>query len=134
MTEENINSLAFELAYGKGKVKKWALEDLVIDTLYKTNEENIIYIKTSDINCFGKADEENDKELIYKYGYLHRIPRTEIDLIVNKDNGMLMLKKVDIGWGYENVEKELYKDILKQIKNKNIYFSTNFNGEEYLIK
>lgn len=134
MTEENINSLAFELAYGKGKVKKWALEDLVIDTLYKTNEENIIYIKTSDINCFGKADEENDKELIYKYGYLNRIPRTEIDLIVNKSNGMLMLKKVDIGWGYENVERELYNNILKQIKNKNIYFSTNFNGEEYLIK
>lgn len=132
--EEKINYDAFVLAYGKGRQKKWSLERLIIDTLYKTTNENIQYIKVDDINCFGKADEETDSYLIYRYGYLYRMPKTEIDLIINKKNGKMQLKKVGIGYGYDNVEKTLYQEIEQQIKNKHIYFRTNFNCEEFLIR
>lgn len=129
-----INYDAFYLAYAKGKMKKWTLESLIIDTLYKTTSEKVQYIKTNNINCFGKPDEENENELIYKYGYLYRIPKTEIDLIVNKSDGKLQLKKVGIGFGYDDIETMVFKDIYKQIKAKNIYFQSNINDEEYLIK
>lgn len=132
--EKKPNYEAFELAYGNGRIKKWTLEKLIIDLLYKTDNQSIIYLKTNDINCFGTPDEENEDEMIYKYGYLFRSPKTEIDLVLNKKDGKLLIKKVGIGWGYDNVEQELYKDILNQIKNKKIYFHTNFNDEEYLIK
>lgn len=134
MNKEKPNYDAFELAYGKGRIKKWALQSLVIDALYKTEENDVSYIKTIDINCFGKPDEETDTKLIYKYGYLFQLPRTEINLIINKADGKMMLKKEGFGWGYENVEKTIYDDIKKQIKNKKIYFMTNLNDEEYLIK
>lgn len=129
-----INYDAFYLAYAKGKNKKWTLESLIIDTLYKTTDENVQYIKTSNINCFGKPDEENENELIYKYGYLYRVPKTEVDLIVNKKDGKLQLKKVGVGFGYDDVETMIFKDIYKQIKAKNIYFQSNINEEVYLIK
>ena len=132
--DSNINFDAFELAFCKGKLRKWVLEKLIIDTLYKTTDELAIYIKVNDINCFGKPDDETDKELIYKYGYQFQVPKTEIDLIVNKKDGKLKLKRVGLGWGYENVEKVIYKDITKQMKLKNLYFQTNFNNEKYLIK
>lgn len=131
---ETINYDAFYLAYAKRKVKMWTLESLIIDTLYKSTDEKIQYIKTKDINCLGKPDEETDNELIYKYGYLYRAPKTEIDLVINKKGGKLQLKKVGIGYGYGDVETMIFKDIYKQIKAKNIYFQSNINDEEYLIK
>lgn len=135
MEENKINYEAFDLAYGKGKIKKWTLERIIIDTLYKTTNEDMIFIKTNDINCFGKADEENEEEFIYKYGYLFRIPKTEIDLIVRKSDGKLLLKKVGLGFGYDDVEAEIFKVIYQKIRNKNIYFHTNCSlSGEYLIK
>lgn len=135
MEENKKNYEVFEVAYGKGKFKKWALERVIIDTLYKTTNEDMLYIKTNNINCFGKADEENAEEYIYKYGYLFRIPKTEIDLIVRKKDGKLILKKVGLGFGYDNVEEEIFKVIYQKIKNKNIYFHTNCNlSGDYLIK
>lgn len=136
MNNEKPNYDAFELAYGKGRIKKWALERLVIDMLYKTTNEDVSYIKIIDIDCLGEADDTDDtgRYLIYKYGYSFQIPRTEIDLIIDTVTGKMMLKKVGLGWGYDKVEKVIFKDIKKQITNKNIYFMTNFNDEEYLIK
>ena len=129
-----INYDAFILSYGKGKQKKWVLEKLIINTLYETTDDSIKYIKTEDIYCFGKADDDIDGKLIYRYGYLNRLPKTEIDLLVNKKDGKLIIKKVGVGYGYDDVEKALYKDIEQQIKNKHLYFKTNFNDEEFLIK
>ena len=97
--EKKPNYEAFELAYGNGRIKKWTLEKLIIDLLYKTDNQSIIYLKTNDINCFGTPDEENEDEMIYKYGYLFRSPKTEIDLVLNKKDGKLLIKKVGIGWG-----------------------------------
>ena len=131
---KEINDDAFILAYGKGRQRKWTLERLIIDTLYNTSDDDVIYIKVDDINCFGEADDEIDGRLIYRYGYYYRLPKTEIDLIVNKKDGRLIIEKVGLGYGYEEVEKTIYRDIEKQIKNKHLYFRTNFNREEFLIK
>ena len=131
---KEINDDAFILAYGKGRQKKWTLERLIIATLYNTADPDIQYIKVDDINCFGEADDDIDEKLIYKYGYNYRLPKTEIDLLVDKKDGKLILKKVGLGYGYEEVEKTIYHDIEKQIKNKHLYFQTNFNDEDFLIK
>ena len=131
---KEINFDAFELAFCKGKLRKWTLERLIIDTLYKTTDELVEYIKVDDVNCFGTPDDETDTELIYKYGYMFQVPKTEVDLTVNKKDGKLKLKRINLGWGYEDVEKLIYTDIAKQIKLKNLYFQTNLNDEKYLIK
>ena len=65
---------------------------------------------------------------------MFQVPKTEVDLTVNKKDGKLKLKRINLGWGYEDVEKLIYTDIAKQIKLKNLYFQTNLNDEKYLIK
>ena len=56
------------------------------------------------------------------------------DYMQDKKDGKLKLKRINLGWGYEDVEKLIYTDIAKQIKLKNLYFQTNLNDEKYLIK
>lgn len=121
-------------ACAKGRQKEWAREILIIDMLYNTNEEMARYLKFQDISKLDKCDEETDKYYIYKFGYLFRSPKTEIDLYVCKKDNLLFLKKDEIRWGFDEVEKEVYKFIEKQIKLKNLYIRTNLNCKEYLIK
>lgn len=56
MEDSEINFDAFELAFCKGRMRKWVLEKLIINTLYKTTDELAEYIKVVDVNCFGKPD------------------------------------------------------------------------------
>ena len=121
-------------ACATGRQKKWARETLIMDVLYDTEESFARYLRIKDINKLDKCDEETDKYYIYKFGFLYRFPKTEIDLYVCKSDGMLFLKKSDIGWGFDEVEKEVYKFIEEQIKLKNLYIRTNLNFQEYLIK
>ena len=72
--------------------------------------------------------------MLFRFGYLFLLPRTEIDLIVSKKTGLMYLKRDEFGWGWDEVEKEVYKFIAEQIKKKNVYIQTNFNCEEFLIK
>lgn len=121
-------------ACATGRQKKWARETLIMDVLYDTEESFARYLRIKDINKLDKCDEETDKYYIYKFGFLYRFPKTEIDLYVCKSDGMLFLKKSDIGWGFDEVEKEVYKFIEEQIKLKNLYIRTSLNFQEYLIK
>lgn len=121
-------------ACGTGRQKKWARETLIMDLLYNTTEDMARFLKFKDMGKLDECDEETDKYLIYKFGYINRHPKTEIDLYVCKSNGLLFLKKDDIGWGFDEVEKEVYKFIEEQINNKNLYLETNLNCEEFLIK
>ena len=121
-------------ACATGRQKRWARETLIIDLLYDTTEDMARYLKIKDINKLDKCDEETEKYYIYRFGYLFRFPKTEIDLYVCKKDNLMFLKKDEIGWGFDEVEKEVYRFIEEQIKLKNIYISTNLNNEEYLIK
>ncbi len=132
MKNNTYNGILY--ACSKGKQKEWAREHLIIDLLYNTDEETMRYLKFNDICKLDKCDEETEDFYIYKFGYHYQIPRTEIDLYVSKKNHKLFIKKIGIGYAYENVEKVIYNFIKEQIKNKNLYIRTNINGEEFLIK
>ena len=121
-------------ACASGRQKKWARETLIMDLLYETTEDMVRYLKFKDISKLGKFDEETEKYYIYKFGFLFRFPKTEIDLYVCKEDNLLFLKKDDIGFGFDEVEKEVYRFIEEQIQQKNLYISTSFNCEEYLMK
>lgn len=121
-------------ACGTGMQKRWARKNLIMNMLYTTETNYCTYLKFKDLKLLGKFDDETAEEIFFKFGYLFQMPRTEIDLIVNKKTGLMYLKKGDVGYGWDNVEKEVYKFIEEQIKKKNVYIQTNFNCEEFLIK
>ena len=124
---------ALELAYGKGNLKKWALEQVLIEVLYGTKPESPSYLKLENLDSLD-FDEETESEYIVKFGYLYRIPKTEIDLHIVKESGKLYLTKEGIGYGYSEVEKQVIEYLMKQKANKNLYFQTNYNWTKFLIK
>lgn len=124
---------ALELAYGKGNLKKWALEQALIEVLYGTKTESPSYLKLENLDNLD-SDEETENEHIVKFGYLFRIPRTEIDLHIVKKSGKLYLTKERAGFGYNEVEEQVVEYLLKQKANKNLYFQTNYNWTKLLIK
>lgn len=133
MTNSISAITAIELAYGKGKIKKWALEKVILNLLYETTIDHACYLKLQDISTLTKPYEETEKEYILKFGYLFRIPKTEIDLHIVKNSNKLYLTKEGIGFGYDAVEDEILKYILNQKASNNLYFRTNLNGIEFKI-
>lgn len=125
---------ALEYACCKGRLKKWARESLILSALYDTNENQAEYIKIKDLGILPIPDKLTDDYYIYKFGYQHRIPKTDITLYINKKDNRMFIKRGEVGFGWEEVEKEVYKFIEEQIKKKNVYLQTNFNDEEFLIK
>lgn len=121
-------------ACGKGRQKEWARENLIIKMLYDTNEEVCIYLKFKNKEFLGKCDEETSDYYIYKFGYTHQIPKSEIDLLVNKNDNRIFIRKEGLGYGYDNVEKAVYDFVKKQITLKNVCLRTNLNDEEFLVK
>ena len=124
---------ALELAYAKGNLKKWALEQVLIEVLYGTKLESQSYLKLENLDSLD-FDEETESEYIVKFGYLYRIPRTEIDLHIVKKSGKLYLTKDEFGWGYDKVEEQVVEYLFKQKANKNLYFQTNYNWTKFLDK
>lgn len=135
MNENYVSPLqALVLAYGKGSEKKWALEHVILNALYYTKQDSACYLKFKDISIAGNsAESENDKEYILKFGYLFRLPRTEIDLHVNRVTGALYLTKEGMGYGYDDVEEKVIEFILQQKKLGNLYYQSNFNNNEYKL-
>ena len=121
-------------ACASGRQKKWAKETLIMDLLYDTTKDMARYLKIKDINLLDKCDDETEEYYIYRFGYSFRFPKTEIDLYICKKNNLIFLKRDGIGLGFDEVEKEIYKFIEEQIKQKNLYIRTSLNCEEYLIK
>ena len=124
---------AMELAFGKGRAKKWARDTVLITTLKSTTKEKACYIKIQDLNNLD-FDKETDDEYLVVCGYLYRIPRTEVTLHIEKRTGKCYLTESDFGFGYEQVEKCIIEYLNKHIKNKNLYWRSNVNCEEFIIK
>ena len=108
---------AFIYACGSGKQKDWSRESLIIKYLYENSKESCIFLKIKNIGLLPVSDNTCDNLMYYNFGYLYRLP-----------------KKEGPGFGYDEVEKEIYKFIKEQIKRKNVYIQTNLNDEEFLIK
>ncbi len=126
---------ALDLRYAKGRAKKWALEETIKKCLYDTQPSHARYLKLEDLTKLPKCDEENEDEYIFKFGYQFRIPKTEIDLHIVKNDGMLYIKRPDenFGWGWGEVEDKVIEFVLEQKKIGNLYYQTNLNNEVYKI-
>lgn len=123
-----------EYACATGRQKKWARETLVLNALYETTEEQAEYLKIKETGLLPVPNKITDNYLIYKFGYQYRIPKTDITLYVSKKDGRMYLKRGDIGFGWDEVEKAVYKFIEEQIKRKNVYLRTNYNAQEFIVK
>lgn len=126
--------LALDLAFAKGRQKKWALEKVLLNVLYSTKKGYASYLKFKDISIADlSAESETEEEYILKFGYLFQIPRTEVELHVNKKTGALYLTKEGIGYGYDTVEEQIINFILFQKKKGNLCYHTNLNNNEFKI-
>ncbi|MCX4255134.1 MAG: hypothetical protein OSJ63_07745 [Bacilli bacterium] len=123
-------------ACATGKQKNWARETLIMDMLYSTadNKDCAYYLMVNNKELLQECDSEDNECYRYSFGYLNRLPKTQVDLCVDKKNNKLYLEKVGVGFGYDEVEKVVYKFIEKQIKDKNLFIRTNFNDNKFLIK
>lgn len=121
-------------ACGKGRQKQWARESIILDYLKNNKPEYANYLYIEDINKLPKADEEKEGKLIYRFGYLYRVPRTEIDLLIDIKTGRIEIKEDEFMWGKDEVLTELFKTLKQQIDIKNLYIKTNLNDNRYLIK
>lgn len=125
---------ALDLRYGKGRVKTWALEDIILKCLYDTKPDHARYIKLEDISHIRGSDKDTEEELVIPFGYSFRIPRTEIDLHIVKKNGKLYITRPsDFGYGWDEVEDSIIKFIFEEKKKGNLYYQTNLNDEKYKI-
>lgn len=123
-----------EYACATGKLKEWSREKLVLSALYITNEIQTEYLKIKDIGLLPKPDVIDDNYIIYNFGYQFRIPQTKIQLFVSKKDNRIFIKRDGLGYGWEEVEKVLYRFVKEQIKKKNIYLQTNLNDYEFIVK
>lgn len=117
-----------------GREKNWAREKIIMDFLEENKPEYATYLFINDLNKLPIKDDENDNELIYRFGYLYRVPKGEIDLIINKQTGRMSLKQDEFIWGKDEVLEKVFEMIKKQITLKNVYIRTNLNDNKYLIK
>lgn len=123
-----------EYACCKGRLKKWAREKLILSALYDTNESQATYLKIKDIGMLPVPDKSMDDYYIYKFGYQYRMPKTEITLYISKKDNRMFIKRGELGFGWEEVEKVVYQFVEYQIKKKNLYLQTNLNDEEFVIR
>lgn len=127
------STTAIELAYGKGMHKKWSLEAVLMDCLYETKSDSVCYLMLKDVD--GKNyDSESETEYVVRFGYLFRFPTTEIDLHINKKSHRLYATKEGIGFGYDEVEKEVVKYLMAHKRNKNLKYQSSLNAEVFDIK
>ncbi len=126
---------ALDLRYGKGRIKTWALENVILKCLYDTEPSYARrYLKLEDISNIRGSDKDTEEELIIPFGYQFRIPQTEIDLHIVKENGKLYIRRPDdFGYGWDEVEDAIIKFIFEEKKKGNLYYQLNFNGEIYKI-
>ena len=94
--EKEINTqvncfTALDLHCSKGRAKKWALEKVILNCLYDTKPNHARYIKLEDISQIRGSDKDTEEELIIPFGYLFRLPKTEIDLHIVKKTGKMDL-------------------------------------------
>lgn len=125
--------LAIEVAYGKGNLKKWSLEKVIMEVLYDTEPSHACYLKLKEVSP-KDYDEETETEYIVKFGYLFRFPKTEIDLHINKKTHLLYATKEGIGYGYDAVEDQVVKYIFDHKKKKNLLYQSSLNAEVFEVK
>lgn len=121
-----------ELAFGKGQLKKWALETALLEALRETKKNQACYLKIKDISklyCF----KDEGEELTCTFGYQFRAPQSAITIHCVKKDGLLYLTEDSLAWGKEAVEEEAVKCLLEQKKMGNLYYQASLNDQEFKL-
>ncbi len=105
---------------------------MLLDALYESKGKSC-YIKLEDISDI-KGDIETEEEIILRYGFIYRLPRTEIQLHIIKKTHQVYLSKEGMGFGYDDVEEKILEFMSEQKKKANLIYQSNFNEEEFKIK
>lgn len=126
--------VGLEYACATGCQKKWARKRLILSALYDTNESQAEYLKIKDTSILPVPAKLTDGYYIYRFGYQYRIPKTDITLYISKKDNRMFIRRGEIGYGWEEVEKIVYQFVEYQIRKKNVCLQTNLNGEEFAIK
>lgn len=121
-------------ACGKGREKQWARENIIINYLKNNKPEYANYLYIDDIHKLKRPDKQENGYLIYRFGYLFRVPKTEIDLLIEQRSGRISIKEDEIMWGKDEVYEKIFEFLKEQIDLKNVYIKTNLNDNRYLIK
>ena len=121
-------------ACGTGKQKQWARRNIIIEYLKKNKPEHANYLYIENIHKLKHPDQKDDGKLIYRFGYLYRVPRTEIDLIIAESTGRISVKEDEFMYGKDEVYEKIFDFLNEQIKLKNLYIKTNLNDNSFLIK
>lgn len=121
-------------ACGKGREKQWARESIIIDYLKNNKPEYANYLYIENIHKLKHPDKKQNGKLIYRFGYLFRIPKTEINLTIDESSGRISICEDEIGYGKDEVYEKVFEFLKQQIDIKNLYIKTNLNDNRYLIK
>ena len=127
------HTTAWELAYGKGALKKMAMMMSIIETLWETTDGSACYLKLKEVSP-NDYDEETETEYLVRFGYLFRAPRSVLVLHINKKTHALTITKEDPQYGSGEVESQIINYVLEHKKRKNLFFRTNWNFTELEIK
>lgn len=121
-------------ACGKGKEKQWARESVIMSYLKNNKPEYANYLYIENIHKLKHPDKKENGKLIYKFGYLFRIPKTEINIKIDENSGRISVHEDEIGYGKDEVYEKVFEFLKEQIDLKNVYIKTNLNDNRYLIK
>ena len=127
---------ALVLAYGKGRQKDWALRSALLDAAKHPQGANYLKLGDPAILKDDPSCEKKDGRFVVRFGFLFRIPKTEIDLLIDERTLEITLEepRPDFGFGWDEVEKSVEDWLIARKKEGNLFLQTNLNWECFKIK
>lgn len=122
---------AINLAFGKGNSKRQAFRYVMITALYESSYHSTCYLKLNDITDI-KFDEENEKEIIIKYGNFDD-PKVGLYLHIEKGESHYMyLVDTGIYLAFERPELLVAEFLIEQSNKNNLSYV--FRNKEFKIE
>jgi hypothetical protein len=127
---------ALVLAYGKGRQKDWALRSALLDAA--RHPQGGTYLKLGDSSALENDPnrEKADGKFIVRFGFLYRVPKTEVDILIDEKTLKITVEepRPDFGFGWDEVEKSVGDWLIARKKEGNLFLQTNLNSECFKIK
>ena len=97
---------AIELAYGKGELKKWVKEKVLLTALEKTYEGSTAFLKLKDFDPKNEVIfEENEEEWMMKWATGYIAPQNSIIIHIRKKNNLIYLTRDEFEFYEEKIEE-----------------------------
>ena len=112
---------AINLAFGKGNCKRKAFMYVMITALYESSYHSTCYLKLNDITDI-KFDEENEEEIIIKYGNFND-PKVGLYLHIEKGESHYMyLVDTGVYLAFEKLELLVAEFLIEQSNKNNLLY------------